>query len=751
MAKKHSAKHFPPAIAAASPWAETFLHRALVHTTGAVGLLVSISFFTATYDTAQVKLTLLHMGGLLIAALWVALQIFRRKFFLTKQNLPVFLPLLVYTGWNVLCYLFAPLHLEAAEEFIRFLLYVVVILGIATEFNLHDVKTVTKYLMVAVGISFAYGVVQVINSFFPGFDPVNWRGFFTKRVFATHANPNFFADFILFSSCIVGGVWLAARQKKYLLLGILGAVLLFFTESKGAWISYVAALTLGVLLYTNYVSAPLKKYRLKINVLLAVAALGVALLAGVYTVKRYQSVSFRTYTWMGTWEMIKKHPVMGVGRGNFKTIYAAHRRPEIFYIESSHNVETQHAENELLEQTAVSGAVGLALFLWLMYTLFSRALCMLRKEDSPSETTFYVLGYTTALGGMLVHSLVDISIHFASSGFFFTLFMGVLLALCQNTKRPQTEEPPASRTGLLCVLRGLILIGLGVLDVWLVRAFYEVTDVLVLKTAGDFMLFASAWAVFVACLLGSNFIVGRAAFSLRYGVALVPFIVLLPLEGVAYAPFQANHYYSLGIALTNLQNPAGALGYFTQAIRFNPWQTEYRQFRANLLTVLLDLNRRFSPERGDKKIPSDDYSRALRDYEIVQHRAPYHPLLHHNRGQLYYKMALTRSDQAQRASSPGEYDLFKREALDNMAQAKKAFEKSLQLDPVNPETYMYLVQIGLLENNLDEAQVWLNKFRQGPDGVKEKEFLERASNNPQAAQLQAQINARRVQNLRHKN
>lgn len=747
MSKKHLAKSFAPATTTISSRAEKFLHRALVHVTGAVGLLISISFFTGTYDTAQVKLTLLHMGGLLLAALWASLQLTRQKFFLTKQNLPVFLPLLVFIGWNILCYIFAPLHTEAAEEFIRFFLYGIITLAVANEFDLRDVKTLTKWLIVAVCISFAYGLVQVINGFFPGVDPVNWRGFFTKRVFATHANPNFFADFIIFSSCLMGGVFLATRQKKYIFLGWVGMVLLFFTESKGAWISYIAAVTLGVLLYTNYLSPAFKKHRLKINTGLLIAAVGVAVLAGVYTAKRYQSVSFRTYTWQGTWEMIKEHPVMGVGIGNFKTIYAAHRRPEIFYIESSHNIETQHAENELLEQMAVSGFIGLGLFLWLVYALFSRAWQTLRRPETPSENAYYLLGYTAAFGGMLVHSLVDVSIHFASSGFFFALFMGVLITLTYPAQQP-TGETKNSAAWLIYVLRGCILTGLCVLDVWLVRAFYEVTNVLVLKTAGDFILVTSAWTVFVACLLGGNFIVWRAACLLRSGTALVPFILLLPLEWAAYCPFQANHYYNVGIALTNLQNPAGALGYFTKAIRLNPWQAEYRQFRANLFTVLLDLTHRFSPERGDVKGPSDDYSRALADYEIVQRHAPYHALLHHNRGQLYYKMALTRSDNAQRAKSPAEYELFKQEALDNMAQAKEAFARSLQTDPVNAETYMYLVQIGLLENNVDEAQAWLDKFRQGPDGVKKQEFLARAKNYPPADRLQQQINARRGQNTR---
>ena len=129
-------------------------------------MLISLSVFTATYDTAQVKLTLLHMGALLLGVLWAALQISRRKFFLTKQNLPVLLPLLAYAAWNTVCYIFAPLHTQAAEEFIRFLLYTLITLAVASEFHLRDVKTLTRWIITTVCISFTYGLVQVVNGFF---------------------------------------------------------------------------------------------------------------------------------------------------------------------------------------------------------------------------------------------------------------------------------------------------------------------------------------------------------------------------------------------------------------------------------------------------------------------------------------------------------------------------------------------------------------------------------------------------------
>ncbi len=743
MAKKRTHIYLVP-NAATSTAAESFLHRALVHATGALGLLISISFFTATYDTAQVKLTLLHMGGLLLTALWAALQIVRRKSPFTKHNFPFLLPLFAYLGWNIVCYVFAPYHLNAAEEFFRFILYTIITLLAATEFSLSDIKAITNWFLIAVWICFAYGAVQILDRFLPGVDVLPWRGFFTKRIFSTLANPNFFADFIVFCSCITAGAFLATRKKPLLLLLALGATALFFTESKGAWMAYAAVAAITTWVYANFGEPALRKYRLKINLLALLVVLGTALLVGVYTSKRFQSVSFRAHTWLGTFEMIKDAPIMGVGTGNFKTIYSAYRRPQIFYIENSHNTETQHAENELLEQWAVSGTVGLAIFLWLTVFLFTLTIRTLSKEDNTTEKKFYLLGYGAGFLAIWIHSLVDISVRFASTGFFFALFMGCIIALCMPTPAPEAPESPrTSPSWILAGLRFLLAAGLLALGVQLFYWFYEITSVIDVQRVDETSLLVLAWIVFAGSITGSAYLLLRAAWLLRNAAALCVLLVLLPLELLVYRPFQANHYYSLGITFSQNGNLDGALIYFTKAIRFSPFETEYHQFRANLLATALDLTKRFSPARGDTTSASDDYSRALQDFAFVEKHSPNPPLLYHNKGQLYYTMALRRNEEARRASGSAEYEFFSQEALRNMELAKKSLERSLLADPVNPETYFYLIQIALLENQVDTAQRWIDRFRQGPDGVTEPKFLNRYQQYPQLQALQAQVNARR--------
>lgn len=755
-AKKHSSapKVRQPAAAktagttAPANRAAAFLRKALVHATGWLSVLVSVSFFTATYDTAQVKLTLLHMGSVILLALWTALKLSERKSPFTRQNFPFLLPVFAYLAWNIFSFALAPYKMEAAEEFIRLLMYGGITLLAACEFTRQDVKTLTKFILAAAWISFAYALLQVLDGFFPGVDFMPWRGFFTRRVFSTHANPNFFGAFVIFASCLAGAQYLLTRKKSLLVLLAAGLVGLIFTESKGAWVAYGAALACFAGLYTNrLLQGSARKHLKKIN-LAALCVLVVALAgAGFYASKRFQSVSFRTFTWLSAWEMVQDSPVVGTGPGSFKIIYPAYRRPQIFYIENSHNTETQHAENEYLEQWATTGTIGLAIFLWLVLFVFICAARNLKTNENPPEElrerNLLLLGYASAFFGLMTHACVDISLRFASSGLFFALFCGVILALCRPPENAAAKAEPVS-PGWLNFLGRMLLLAAVLYGGWTVcTQFAEVTRALRAGTPGEGLLIAVSWAVLSGCVLGTLYVYIRAAFLSRTVQVSLALLVSVPLLVFFYGFFQANHYYSLGVSLVSKGNPEGAVGYFTKAIDLNPLQTEYLQYRANTLSSILNLTTQFSSSRGDTDAPSNDYERALKDYAAVLKHAPNHVMIHQNIGQLYYTMAIRQSKSAAAAANETQYNERSQSARQNMEQAKRAFERSLKLDPVNESTYLFLASIALMEYNPERAQYWVDAYRRGPEGVTEENFLLQNRTNPRFDAVQKQIDALR--------
>ena len=141
---------------------------------------------------------------------------------------------------------------------------------------------------------------------------------------------------------------------------------------------------------------------------------------------------------------------------------------------------------------------------------------------------------------------------------------------------------------------------------------------------------------------------------------------------------------------------------------------------------------------GDTNEPRTDYERAQADLDFVFAHHPNHALLHQDTGQLHYTLAMRNLGQAQQ--NPAQAFLYQQLARENFEQAKQYFTQALRLDPVNPNTYLLLINMALINRNIDEAQKWADMYYKGPDGVTEAAFLRRHRENPQMQAAQAHIN-----------
>lgn len=738
-----------------------FLRRCLVWGLGLLCLLVSISFYIGTYDTAHIKLTLFQMGALGLLGIWVARLALDKRLIFTKKNILLYLPFLLYYGFSLLSYLWLPYKAEAFEEFLRYVLYFLITLLVLSEFRLNAVKILTRFILIAAWVSFIYGFIQIIDGFIAGVDLMPWRAFFGKRIFSTHANPNFFADFVVFANLIVLAQWFFTRKKSLLVLFALGLLDLFFTESKGAWIGFAVSLAFFAALYTNFFPTGLRKHIKKINIAAAVLVLLTALLAGVYAGKRFSSVSFRAHTWLSTTQMIADSPIVGTGVGSYRIIYPAYRKPQIFYLENIHNSETQHAENEYLEQWATVGTLGFAFFLWLLFfILFTgiRNLGVLNRltlengKQKLSARSYLLLGYLAAFFGILVHNFFDISMRFVSTGLFFAVFGAVIICLSRGDEalRPEAEACVAdgsvktarpNRYGAVLWAGRFVLLGLMIWFIcYLVGAFGEtIGDLNASQTTGSWIIKILAWTVFFGVLLSGAFVYLRAAFISP--VLRVILVLMLALYPVSYFIrfFQADFYYGVAAEFTKRRQVDGALDYYHKAITANPFNSMYYQYRGSLLKTQMDMSKVFAPKKGDKELPMNDYERVVRDFSKVVEMAPNHAMIHQEWGEFYYAAAVWYTQRAMETRDPNSLQQYNAQAVYNMEKAKESLKHSLLLDPVNERTYAYLISIALMERNATDARQYIERYRKGPEGVTEEEFLARHKNNPRIAQLEYQL------------
>lgn len=354
-----------------------------------------------------------------------------------------------------------------------------------------------------------------------GLDPFIWRQAFAQRVFSSFGNPNFYGNFLVIITPILltlyfrssggrllrpygmlavlapaviltdklflnqfGGVtaanqlWVTAGLFVFIFLAAIlvwwksssvtaSALLIFFgatfvnlysTETKGAWIGFIAAVVIFSLLAGLFLVGPRAR---RLTVLLiglagVLAGLGFVVIRH-YAMQRKQSVDFRVFTWIGTWDMIREQPLLGAGIGSFKWAYPAYRRPEIILLEGRSNTETDHAENEYLEVWYDEGILGIGVFLWLIFAVSALGLKALNQltVEGPrpppgsafDDRVFKIMAFLGAWWSALLHWTMDVSVRFVSSGIYSLVLPALIVGIVRNDRAPARQDTPGPIDG----------------------------------------------------------------------------------------------------------------------------------------------------------------------------------------------------------------------------------------------------------------------------------------------------------------
>ncbi|MBI3289062.1 MAG: O-antigen ligase family protein, partial [Elusimicrobia bacterium] len=441
--------------------AETYAHSAIVAWLPVLYLLISSLFFLRTYDSAQVKISMMQMGGLGLMTMWLARLALAGRYALNRDDLVCLSPFLAYFGWGVFSYWKAPYHMSSTDFFLRHLFYMSVSLIAIYELDEAAVQRTIKVLIWTAWIAIGYGMLQLVdNAAFPrgvgkGIDPFVWRGAFGDRVFSTYGNPNFYGDFLVIIFPILLTQWFKSNRKSLLVLMALLLINLIKTGTKGAWLGFALVCAIFGAIAFIFFPEQTKNYRKQVLGVVAAMVLGFV----GYTAKdlsaRIVSINFRLFTWEATWEMIRTQPWTGTGIGSFPPIYPAFRRPPIFHIEGKHNTETDHAENEYLEQFFDNGILGFGIFIWLVLSTLVvgfRSLGQLTatamlKDGRPPPRAFDLIGLLVSFLGMLGHNNFDVSMRFVSSGVYLGLLSGLIVTVARGKALYELHSRPAPQSG----------------------------------------------------------------------------------------------------------------------------------------------------------------------------------------------------------------------------------------------------------------------------------------------------------------
>ncbi len=330
--------------------------------------------------------------------------------------------------------------------------------GVSYEKMLHGV-------LAAGVIAAAYGISQTV-----GADATHWDTHFERRAFGTLGNPDYLAGYLvallplsLVLTMRSSGqrAWVGFRAITFLLFAGL-----LMTRVRGALLALIIALlVLSLGLFMPWGRELVKKNKKTLWIVLAVLVAGAVafwLRYGGWNAFEWgqASIQQRLQTYRVGMEMIKEHPINGIGLGQLGRDFALYQWKAYAPADLPNHpfVLTEHMHNEFLQIAVEGGWVGLALFLLVLLVYLWLVLKLLKHPDIPIASKELLLGVLASLAGLLGQAVTNFPFQVIPTGVLLGFFLASPLVL--GFRQPhlvKSNRVGAAHLALLSV--GLLLLG----------------------------------------------------------------------------------------------------------------------------------------------------------------------------------------------------------------------------------------------------------------------------------------------------
>ena len=291
----------------------------------------------------------------------------------------------------------------ALSESVRFLTYVFIFFLIKYEFNTKKlVKNLLGCYIFTSGILSVFGIIQHFTII--GLDKkfiVNYSsGYGVVKIAATMHNPNAYAAFLILIIFPVIMLAIYEKNKKiksvYGIISILIFVNIVMTYSRNALLGFCIGAVILCVLYS---------YKL----IIAFGGVGIVALFMPSVFDRIKDLTntaqnaSRIKLWKTAIMMIKEHPILGVGNGNYISRYDEYVNK---YKGLSYNAYKRYpAHNSYLKIQSELGIIGIASFLMILIT----ALLRVKKLFTSTNDKFLKAFYMGAFASMIAFYFMNIS------------------------------------------------------------------------------------------------------------------------------------------------------------------------------------------------------------------------------------------------------------------------------------------------------------------------------------------------------
>ena len=134
--------------------------------------------------------------------------------------------------------------------------------------------------------------------------------------------------------------------------------------------------------------------------------------------KTAETFALRPNIWRATWELIKDHPVAGVGFGGYWVAITEYHR-------GSGEAGPREAHNDYLELLASGGLIGLAIGAWLVFEFVKTARRKVHANDRYLRAAKF--GALAGIVAVAIHSLVDFGLHLTINAAVFTVLLAIVV------------------------------------------------------------------------------------------------------------------------------------------------------------------------------------------------------------------------------------------------------------------------------------------------------------------------------------
>lgn len=414
-----------------------------------------IAPFTIDYYNSPKEL-FLQLAVIVCLGLWLIKDIRQARFEIAGTRF--YFLILIVAAISGLSIFWAKSRYLALRDYITLLVYFGAFFVCVNTVTQKKAPVLATFAFAAGFIGALYAVLQYYGIDFiryPGIIFSDWR----FRLYSSFGNPDFLAGYLVLIFPVGVALYLSTKKlvKKILLLSALAVMCwaLWLTFSVGALAGIVVAVVfMAYNLFVEWTQSRAFFYQHKTDlpigrsVAMLCVVLGIISLLFAPVVIRgakastvwKEGMTNRIMLYKSAYNMIKDHPVRGIGIGNFRLRLPEYRGRLIRYQQryfDSDNLDSQidkNTHNEFLQVWVETGIFGFAAFMLLLAALFKDWLAIYANLADYKRKVF-TLGLFCGMLAFLVHCVISFPLHVIPCGFLFWVLAALIYA-----QQPREEK-----------------------------------------------------------------------------------------------------------------------------------------------------------------------------------------------------------------------------------------------------------------------------------------------------------------------